>query len=73
VISSFLSTGASTETVPIKVYSGARTGATPAVNAIATVMLVFTLAAVALAALAMKFTRRHSPDDAGATLTGVSI
>ena len=29
VISSFLSTGASTETVPIKIYSGARAGSTP--------------------------------------------
>ena len=73
VISSFLSTGASTETVPIKVYSGARTGATPAVNALATVMLAVTLLAVALAAVAMKLARRNTPDDAGASLTGMSI
>jgi spermidine/putrescine transport system permease protein len=72
VISSFLSTGEGTETVPIKIYSGARTGATPAVNALATVMLV-TLLAVALAAVAMKFARRHTPDDPGASLTGMSI
>jgi spermidine/putrescine transport system permease protein len=73
VISSFLSTGASTETVPIKVYSGARTGATPAVNALATVMLAVTLLAVAFAAVAMKLARRNTPDDAGASLTGMSI
>jgi len=73
VISSFLSTGEGTETVPIKIYSGARTGATPAVNALATVMLVVTLLAVVLAAMAMKFARRHTPDDANASLTGISI
>jgi spermidine/putrescine transport system permease protein len=73
VVSSFLSTGESTETVPIKIYSGARTGATPAVNALATVMLVVTLLAVALAAVAMKLARRNTPDDAGASLTGMSI
>ena len=54
VISSFLSTGASSETVPMKIYSGGRATATPALNALATIMLVFTLAAVGLAALVMR-------------------
>jgi len=54
VISSFLSTGASTDTVPIKIYSGAKGTSTPALNALASVMLVFTLVAIALAAVAMK-------------------
>ena len=54
VISSFLSTGASSETVPMKIYSSGRATATPALNALATIMLVFTLAAVALAALVMR-------------------
>ena len=43
VISSFLSTGASSETVPMKIYAGGRATATPALNALATIMLVFTL------------------------------
>lgn len=60
VISSFLSTGASTETVPIKIYSGARAGSTPALNALATVMLLMTLTAVALAALVMRRVARRS-------------
>ncbi|MEY4606864.1 MAG: hypothetical protein RLY45_1624 [Actinomycetota bacterium] len=60
VISSFLSTGASTETVPIRIYSGARAGATPALNALATVMLVLTLAAVALAAVALRAASRRT-------------
>jgi spermidine/putrescine transport system permease protein len=54
VISSFLSTGAASETVPMKIYSGGRATATPALNALATIMLAFTLAAVALAALIMR-------------------
>jgi spermidine/putrescine transport system permease protein len=54
VISSFLSTGAATETVPMKIYSGGRATATPALNALATIMLVFTLALVAVAALVMR-------------------
>ena len=54
VISSFLSTGAASETVPMKIYAGGRATATPALNALATIMLVFTLAAVALAALVMR-------------------
>jgi spermidine/putrescine transport system permease protein len=58
VISSFLSTGTSTETVPIKIYSTARAAATPNVNALATVMLLITLAAVALAALVMRMFRK---------------
>jgi spermidine/putrescine transport system permease protein len=59
VISSFLSTGASTETVPIKIYSGARAGSTPALNALATVMLLFTLLAVALVAVVVRWTNKR--------------
>jgi spermidine/putrescine transport system permease protein len=66
VISSFLTTGASTDTVPIKIYSGARGSSTPALNALATVMLCFTLLAVALAALAMRrMNRKGGGGDAG--------
>jgi spermidine/putrescine transport system permease protein len=65
VISSFLTTGASTDTVPITIYSGARGSSTPALNALATVMLCFTLLAVALAALAMRRMNRKGGDDAG--------
>lgn len=75
VISSFLSTGASTETVPIKIYSGARAGSTPALNALATVMLVFTLLAVALAAFVLKAISRKGGDvemGAAGGLTGLA-
>jgi spermidine/putrescine transport system permease protein len=73
VISSFLSTGEGTETVPIKIYSGARAGSTPALNALATVMLVFTLLAVALAALVMRRLRHRAPDDPNAGIASIAV
>jgi spermidine/putrescine transport system permease protein len=74
VISSFLSTGQSTETVPIKIYSAARAGSTPALNALATVMLLFTLTAVVLAAVALRTMSRRSGGGgaAGGGLAGLS-
>jgi spermidine/putrescine transport system permease protein len=48
VIVRYLSTGAATETIPIKIYSTARNAPTPALNALATIMLVSTLLAVAI-------------------------
>jgi len=65
VISSFLSTGAGTETVPIKIYSGARAGSTPALNALATVMLLFTLLAVTLAAVVVRWTNKRGGNAPG--------
>ena len=72
VISSFLSTGLSTETVPIKIYSTARAAATPNVNALATVMLVITLVAVGIAGVAMRLLRKHGAGD-DSSLTSMSI
>jgi spermidine/putrescine transport system permease protein len=72
VISSFLSTGAGSETVPIKIYSSARAAATPAVNALATVMLVITLLAVAATGIALRVVRSRAGGDAD-NLTGMTI
>lgn len=72
VISSFLSTGASTATVPIKIYSAARGSSSPSVNALATVMLLFTLLAVALAGLAMKRMNSRSGDSAAGAAGGLA-
>ena len=44
VISAFLSSDASSETVPIKIYSNVRGSPTPALNALATAMLIGTTA-----------------------------
>ena len=72
VISQFLSTGASSETVPIKIYASARASATPATNALATVMLVITLLAVAATAIAVRALRGRSGGGAS-DLTTMSI
>jgi spermidine/putrescine transport system permease protein len=49
VVSQYLASGADTTTVPMRIYSQARGGPTPALNALATIMLGFTLFALALA------------------------
>jgi spermidine/putrescine transport system permease protein len=49
VVSQYLASGADTTTVPMRIYSQARGGPTPALNALATIMLLVTLLALALA------------------------
>jgi spermidine/putrescine transport system permease protein len=51
VVTDYLSSNSSTQTVPIKIYSSVRGTTTPALNALATVMVVATLVAVTFAAL----------------------
>ncbi len=58
VISAFLSADASSETVPIKIYSNVRGSPTPALNAMATAMLIGTAVALVLAVLALRIFRR---------------
>ena len=55
-------------------YSGARAGSTPALNALATVMLLFTLCAVAVAAFVLRSIRRRGGEPTGMAggLTGLS-
>ncbi len=50
VVTDYLSSNSSTQTVPIKIYSSVRGTTTPALNALATVMVLATLVAVVLAA-----------------------
>jgi spermidine/putrescine transport system permease protein len=66
VISAFLSSNASTETIPVKIYANARGAPTPALNALASVMLFATLVAVALAFLAYRLTQRARGERAAA-------
>jgi spermidine/putrescine transport system permease protein len=49
VVSQYLASGADTTTVPMRIYSQARGGPTPALNALATIMLIVSLLAVVLA------------------------
>lgn len=58
VISQYLSSDASTETIPVKIYANARGAPTPALNALASVMLFATIFAVTLAFLILRIARR---------------
>jgi spermidine/putrescine transport system permease protein len=58
VISAFLSSDLSTETVPVKIYSNARGAPTPALNALASVMLFASLLAVGLALVVVRLVQR---------------
>jgi spermidine/putrescine transport system permease protein len=49
VVTDYLSSDASTQTVPIKIYSSVRGTSTPALNALASVMVAATLLAFAFA------------------------
>ena len=68
VVTSYLAKGADTETVPIKLYSAARGAPTPALNALASIMVVVTLLSLALAYLVYK---RFSRGTAGSALESI--
>ena len=58
VISQWLSSGGDTDTVPIRIYNATRAAPLPSTNAIATIMMVFTLLSLVFAFLAWRvFTR----------------
>lgn len=59
VISQFLSVGASSVTIPVRLYSGARLGPPPSLNALATVLLVLTFTAVIVAGIALRAYNRR--------------
>jgi spermidine/putrescine transport system permease protein len=60
VISQWLSSGGGTDTVPIVIYSATRAAPLPSTNAIATIMMVFTLLSLVLAFVAWRvFTRQE--------------
>lgn len=54
VIVSFFATGTGFEILPLKLYSMVRLGVKPEVNALSTVLFVFTLVSVFLSQLLMK-------------------
>jgi len=67
VISYYLSNGASTTTVPMSIYSATRAAPLPSTNAIATVMVVVTLASVLAGFLVYRvFTRGEARGSGGA-------
>lgn len=60
VVSSFLSAGAGSETVPIKLYSSARASGTPAINALGSVTLFVTLLMIGIAWLLIRLSRTRA-------------
>jgi spermidine/putrescine transport system permease protein len=50
----YFTAGATTQTLPIAVYSMVRAGVTPEINALATILVVFSIAVVVLAARSVR-------------------
>ena len=59
VISAFLVAEQSTVTLPVRLYSSTRLGPTPALNALATILMLITLGAITVAGLALRRSRRR--------------
>lgn len=60
VTSQFLSSGDATTTIPMLLYSTGRSAPNPSLNALATLMLTFSLAAIGIAAFTLsRFARKH--------------
>lgn len=68
VVTQYMSSGQQTETVPILIYQTVRGTATPALNAVATVMVVATLSSVALAYAVYRWSSRSQPAELGGAL-----
>jgi spermidine/putrescine transport system permease protein len=71
VISQFLVGGADSVTIPVRLYSGARLAPPPSLNALATVLMVITIGAITLAALAIKRLGRRLGSDTESALETV--
>ncbi len=65
IIVRYLSSDASTETTSMKIYNTARAAPTPALNALASLMLVASLLAVVVGWLAFRRLTRGEPDEIG--------
>ena len=63
VVTQYMASGADTTTVPMRIYASARAAPTPALNALATILLVFSLLALVLAWFA--FQRLSRGQEAG--------
>lgn len=71
VISQFLSAGAASATIPVRLYSAARNAPVPSLNALATLMLVGTMGAVVIAALVLRrYGRREGEGESAVAALG---
>ena len=65
VITSFLSAGVDSQTVPLRIYSSVRGGATPALNALATLLIFTTLGALTLGLAGMSVWKKRHGEPGG--------
>lgn len=65
VVAQYLASGADTTTVPMRIYAQARGGPTPALNALASLMLIVSLLALALAYGVFRLVGRREGADKG--------
>jgi len=63
VISQFLSSGASSITIPVRLYAGARLAPPPSLNALATVLMLTTILSIVVAGLAYRVWKKRSGGD----------
>jgi spermidine/putrescine transport system permease protein len=63
VISQFLSSGASSITIPVRLYAGARLAPPPSLNALATVLMLTTILSIVLAGLGYRVWKKRSGGD----------
>jgi spermidine/putrescine transport system permease protein len=72
VVTQYMSSDQSTATVPMLIYGAARGATTPALNAVATVMVVVTLLSVTFAYLVYRWSSRSRPATAGSALNEIA-
>ena len=65
VITSFLSAGVDSETVPLRIYSSVKGGATPALNALATLLVATTFTALTIGVFGLSFWRKRHGETGG--------
>jgi spermidine/putrescine transport system permease protein len=65
VITSFLSAGVESETVPLRIYSSVKGGATPALNALATLLVATTFTALTIGVFGLSLWRKRHGEQGG--------
>jgi spermidine/putrescine transport system permease protein len=74
VVTQYMSSSGETTTIPMLLYANARGGATtPALNAVATIMVVVTLIGVGGAYLVLRWFGRHTNDDTAGSAMGMDL
>jgi spermidine/putrescine transport system permease protein len=72
VVAQYMASGADTTTVPMRIYATARAAPTPALNALATIMLVFSLLALTFAWFTFRRLSRGQETDVGTFAAGTA-